>query len=208
MSSCCKAIFVPVLVAVTGFALALGVKVAMSMPLTSWIGIVVTVWSVISLAVTYVVFEFSKVWLKDYVKPATGYGSVCALVWMAGSVGVFFLIITCLIPTPFTGCAPTATVSPSQSYWVLLVDSPEMAMKPSDATETVFEVAPMRNTIDGLKDAVKAKVEANTGDRVNALTMKVYARIAGGVWAEVFEPWTPLIANTGLTAYHVVVQKP
>ena len=60
--------------------------------------------------------------------------------------------------------------------------------------------------IDGLKKAVKAE-NPQLGD-IPAWSFKVYARIAEGVWAEVLEPWTPLTANTGLTAYHVVVQKP
>ena len=55
---------------------------------------------------------------------------------------------------------------------------------------------------------MKAEVEANTGDRVNALTMKVYARIAEGVWEEVPRASTPLTANTEDSAYHVVVHKP
>ena len=79
------------------------------------------------------------------------------------------------------------------------------ATKPSKAT--AFEVAPSRNTIDSLKKAIQAE-RAKDGVVVDKLTMKVYARIAEGVWAEVLEPWTPLTANTGLTAYHVVVQKP
>ena len=88
--------------------------------------------------------------------------------------------------------------------WVQLVDSPESATNTS--TATAFKVSPTANDIDGLKKAVQAK-RAKAGVVVDPLTMKVYACIAEGVWAEVLEPWTPLTANTGLTAYHVVVQK-
>ena len=83
--------------------------------------------------------------------------------------------------------------------WVQLVDDPT---KPS--TATAFMVSPTVGNIDGLKKAVKAEVEANTGDRVNALTMKVYARIAEGVWEEVAED-APLVANAKSSAYHVSV---
>ena len=89
--------------------------------------------------------------------------------------------------------------------WVQLVDSPESAMKPSNAT--AFEVAPTRNDIDSLKDAVKAKIpEKLVG--IASIDLKVYARIAEGVWEEVPRASTPLTANTEDSAYHVVVQKP
>ena len=69
-----------------------------------------------------------------------------------------------------------------------------------------FEVAPTRNTIDSLKKAVQAE-RAKAGVVIDLLTMKVYARIAEGVWAEVAED-APLIENVKASAYHVVLQKP
>ena len=89
--------------------------------------------------------------------------------------------------------------------WVQLVDSPESAMKPSNAT--AFMVSPTANDIDGLKKAVKSE-KPNALKDVDADTLKVYARIAEGVWAEVPRASTPLTANTEDSAYHVVVQKP
>ena len=92
----------------------------------------------------------------------------------------------------------------SHVHWVQLVDSPESAMKPSNAT--AFKVSPTSNDIDGLKKAVKAE-KANALKAVDADTLKVYARIAEGVWAEVTKASTPLTGKTEETAYHVVVPK-
>ena len=120
------------------------------------------------------------------------------------SVGILVGLFLCNLGK-YAWCPALLQPKMGDTHWVQLVDSPESAMKPSNAT--AFEVAPTRNTIDSLKKAVQAE-RAKAGVVVDPLTMKVYARIAEGVWAEVLEPWTPLTANTGLTAYHVVVQKP
>ena len=68
-----------------------------------------------------------------------------------------------------------------------------------------FRVTPDIPDIDGLKDAVKAKVpEKLVG--IASIDLKVYAFDATtGGWVEATEPWAPLTANTGLTPYHVVV---
>ena len=85
-----------------------------------------------------------------------------------------------------------------KDVWVQLVDDPT---KPS--TATAFEVAPTRNTIDGLKDAIQHK-RKEACETVDPLKMKVYACTAEGVWAEVAED-APLMANAKASAYHVLV---
>jgi hypothetical protein len=65
---------------------------------------------------------------------------------------------------------------------------------------------PTCNDVDGLKYAVKLK-NPQLGD-IPAWSLKVYAHDATtGVWKEVTKPSTPLVANDGTTAYHVVVPK-
>jgi hypothetical protein len=88
-----------------------------------------------------------------------------------------------------------------QHYWVLLTED---ATKPSNTP--AFKVFPNVSDIDGLKDAVKEKMESNTGERVNALVMKVYAyNPATGGWEEVPKSSALLTSNSEETAYHVVV---
>ena len=87
--------------------------------------------------------------------------------------------------------------------WVQIVESLEDATKPSNTR--AFMVSPAMSNVDALTDAVKAKVEANTGDRVNALTMKVYACVAEGVWKKVRKAGTALVANSEDSSYHVLI---
>ena len=62
----------------------------------------------------------------------------------------------------------------------------------------VFEVTPVKNNVDSLKDAVKAKWEANVDTKLNAmkLTVKDYS-------GTVLRASAPLQGNTYDTAYMV-----
>ena len=93
-----------------------------------------------------------------------------------------------------------ATVTPT--FWAQLMLPAEDPTLPSKAV--AFRVTPAIADIDGLKKAVKAELPNALKD-VDAVMLKVYAHDATGAWVEVTEPWAPLTANTGETAYHVVV---
>ena len=73
---------------------------------------------------------------------------------------------------------------------------------------SAFEVTPAKNHIDALKDVVNAK-KPNALKDVDADTLIVQAYDTDtGKWETVTKPWTPLVPNTGETAYRVVMPKP
>ena len=86
------------------------------------------------------------------------------------------------------------------TFWAQVINGTD---NPTQLSKTVaFQVTPVIPNIDGLKKAVKAEMQLT----MPAPLLKVYAHDAAtGGWVEVTEPWAPLTANTGLTAYHVVV---
>ena len=89
------------------------------------------------------------------------------------------------------------------TFWAQLMLPAEDPTQHSKAV--AFQVTPAIANIDGLKDAFKTKVEANTGERVNVFTMKVFAYDdATRAWVEVPED-APLVPNVKATAYHVLV---
>ena len=99
---------------------------------------------------------------------------------------------------------PSGAAQPQTlQHWAQLLRSEEDPTQPSKAV--AFRVKPDIPDIDGLKKAVQ-KERKDAGQTLDPLMMKVYAHDAAtGGWVEVTEPWAPLTANTGLTAYHVVV---
>ncbi len=98
------------------------------------------------------------------------------------------------------------TPSNPSFVWVQIMQRDDDLSFPSSAT--AFKVSPTMNDIDSLKKAVKVEIESNTGERVNAFIMKVYAHNpTTGKWEEVMKARTPLVANSEVTAYHVVVPK-
>ena len=101
---------------------------------------------------------------------------------------------------------PSGAAQPQTlQHWAQLPSSAEDPTLPSKAV--AFRVTPAIPDIDGLKKAVKAEWDAsNPKEPLNFFKLKVYAHDDdAGAWVEVTEPWAPLTANTGLTAYHVVV---
>ena len=127
---------------------------------------------------------------------------------------VIIVVIACTVIATKTTCAlwceekialPTATPEPPPKYWAQLVNVTDNPTQPSKAV--AFRVTPIIADIDGLKKAVKAEWDAsNPKEPLNVFKLKVYAHDAAtGKWVEVTEPWAPLAANTGETAYHVLV---
>ena len=92
--------------------------------------------------------------------------------------------------------SPAPHIAPS--FWAQLLRSEDDPTQRSKAV--AFQVTPSILNIDGLKKAVMETAKL-TGPH---FTLKVYAHDAAtGKWVEVMEPWAPLAANTGKTAYHV-----
>ena len=103
-----------------------------------------------------------------------------------------------LVVLPHT--MPTFTVEAPSAFWVqLLVASADPAVQ---STATAFKVVlPMPAYIDGLKDAVTAKMRLG----VSAPLLEVWAHdAASNRWVHVDEA-SALVANKKATAYHVVV---
>jgi hypothetical protein len=68
-----------------------------------------------------------------------------------------------------------------------------------------FEVTPQGNHIDGLKDAIKTKWDANKPTKLDALGLTICAKKGYGAWQPVADPGTVLANNTAATAYGFVV---
>ena len=122
----------------------------------------------------------------------------CCVFWLATGAGITYLTIS---PKPnCLSCPPVLPV-----YWVQLINVTDNPTQRSKAV--AFQVTPVIANIDGLKKAVKAEWDAsNPKEPLIVFKLKVYAHDAAtGKWVEVTEPWAPLAANTGETAYHVLV---
>ena len=123
----------------------------------------------------------------------------------AFGAGVTFCAAHVKSPCPiYFGPAPQSTGPtpvPPPSFWVQLTTS-----DPTQQSKAVaFQVTPVIANIDGLKDAVKAKLPNALKD-VDAVMLKVYAHDAAtGGWVEVMKASTLLAPNEEETAYHVLV---
>ena len=67
-------------------------------------------------------------------------------------------------------------------------------------------MTPAKNHIDGLKDAIKAKWDANMPEKANALLMRIFTPGTDTVWKEVSDPEKKLEANSAKTAYGFVLE--
>ena len=125
---------------------------------------------------------------------------VCFSVFVALCIVLIVTFQTCKL-SHAPPCKETPTVP--NTFWAQLMLPAEDPTLPSKAV--AFRVTPAIPDIDGLKKAVKAEVpEKLVG--IASIDLKVYAHDATtGKWVEVTEPWAPLAANTGETAYHVLV---
>ena len=97
---------------------------------------------------------------------------------------------------------PTPRDAHTNTFWVQLINVTDDPTQHSKAV--AFQATPVIANIDGLKKAVQ-KERKDAGQTIDPLMLKVYAHDATGAWVEVTEPWAPLAANTGETAYHVLV---
>ena len=134
--------------------------------------------------------------------PQRGWNVFC-LRWNIDGSEKTLLVPRIAVPVDTNG-VPARTYSPDapRVVWVRIVpkDDPTKASK-----ATAFRVTPAIADMDGLKDAVKAKM-SNTLKDVDAVMLKVYAHDAAtGGWVEVTKASTPLAPNDEETAYHVVV---
>ena len=124
---------------------------------------------------------------------------VCFSVFVALCIVLIVTFQTCKLPH-----APPCTEIPIPHplFWVKIVPADD----PTQHSKAVaFQVTPVIANIDGLKDAVKAKVpEKLVG--IASIDLKVYAHdAAAGAWVDVPKASAPLTSNTEETAYHVVV---
>ena len=98
----------------------------------------------------------------------------------------------------FDPTAAAPRVAPG--VWVQLLDS---KLVPHGSA---FEVTPAKNHIDGLKDAIKAKWDANMPEKANALLMRIFKRDADGRWVEETRASGKLSSNTEDFPYGFVLE--
>ncbi len=132
---------------------------------------------------------------------------------LSTNVIIFFVllaILTVFLSGSFTTFVGTTFVGAISSVWFIssrfnAINKFTTTADPTKpSTATAFRVTPAIPDIDGLKDAVKAKIpEKLVG--VASIDLKVYACIGEGAWAQVTKASATLIPNMEDTSYHVVV---